>query len=84
MGRNSLVAAFSRRKAWGRSVRFRTGIFGVAVKGPVGGVIGARLESADLRASFPATLCHAPSGVGRRRGYLGLTPPQPPLWLTRE
>ena len=48
-------------------------------KGCVRGVGSARWELADLRASIPATLRHAPSRVGRRRCYLGLTPPQP--WL---
>jgi hypothetical protein len=38
----------------------------------------ASRESPELRASTPATLSHAPSRVGRRRGYLGLTAPQPP------
>jgi hypothetical protein len=56
----------------------------VAVKGCIRGVSGPRWESADLRASIPATLCHAPSRVGRRRGYLGLTPPQPPILVVRE
>ena len=56
-------------------------IFGAlfSVRGCVRGVGSAKLESADLRASIPATLRHAPSRVGRRRGYLGLTPPQPRL-----
>jgi hypothetical protein len=40
----------------------------------------ASWESPELRASFPATLRHAPSRVERRRGYLGLTTPQPPRW----
>ena len=56
-------------------------IFGAlfSVSGCVRGVGSAREESADLRASIPATLRHAPSRVGRRRGSLGLTPPQPRL-----
>ena len=48
-----------------------------AVKGRVRGVGSARLESADLRASTPATLCHAPSRGGRRRGCLGRLRPSP-------
>ena len=34
--------------------------------------------SPELRASIPAMLCYATSRVGRGRGLLGLTPPQPP------
>ena len=54
-------------------------IFGAffALRGCVRGVGSAQLESADLRASIPATLRHAPSRVGRRRGYLGLSRPSP-------
>ena len=54
-------------------------IFGAlfSVRGCVRGVGSAKLESADLRASIPATLRHAPSRVGRRRGYLGLSRPSP-------
>lgn len=50
----------------------------VAVKGRFGGVGAARLESPEFRASIPATLCFGASGPGRRRAYLGLTPPRPP------
>ena len=61
-------------------------IFGAhfSVRGCVRGVGSAREESADLRASIPATLRHAPSRVGRRRGSLGLTPPQPRLVFQAE
>jgi len=48
-----------------------------SVRSCVRGVGSARRESADLRASIPATLRHAPSRERRWRGYLGLTPPQP-------
>ena len=52
----------------------------IAEKGRVLSVGAAWWESPELHASTPATLCHAPSRVGRRRGYLGLTAPQPPRW----
>ena len=54
-------------------------IFGAlfSVRSCVCGVGSARRESADLRASIPATLCDAPSRDRRWRCYLGLTPPQP-------
>jgi hypothetical protein len=50
----------------------------IAMKGRVLSVGVALWESPELHASTPATLCHAPSRFGRRRGYLGLTAPQPP------
>ena len=50
----------------------------IAEKGRVRSVGVAWWESPELRASIPTTLRHAPSRVGRRRGYLGLTAPQSP------
>jgi hypothetical protein len=52
----------------------------IAEKGRVLSMGVAWWESPEFHASIPATLCHAPSRVGRRRGYLGLTAPQPPRW----
>lgn len=56
--------------------RGRTGEVGCEVAGAVG--VAAWWVSPELRASIPAMLCYATSRVGRGRGLLGRTPPQPP------
>jgi hypothetical protein len=50
----------------------------VGYEGAVAAGVAAWRGSPELRASVPAMLCCATSRVGRGRGLLGLTPPQPP------
>ena len=57
--------------------RGRTGEVGC--EGAVAVGFAAWWGSPELRASIPAMLCYATSRVGRGRGLLGLTPPQPQL-----
>ena len=49
------------------------------VKGLFCGVGWARWVSPELRASFPAMLCHGTRGPERRRAYLGSSPAPAPV-----
>ncbi len=71
-----LVAAFGVLARRWIARRGRTGEVGC--EGAVAVGVAAWWGSPELRASAPTMLCYATSRVGRGRGLLGLTPPQPP------
>lgn len=74
--REVLVAVFGVLARKGIARRGRAGEVGYEGTAAVGDA--ACLVSPELRASIPAMLFYATSRVGRGRGLLGLTPPQPP------